>query len=64
MPAVTEQQVRIYRAMPAAEKLKLAERFYWDSRALKASGLRALHPDWPEAKVQQKVRELFLYAAS
>jgi hypothetical protein len=60
---MTAEQVRIYRAMPAAEKLRLATRLYWGSRALKAGGLRAQHPDWSEAMVERKVRELFLYGA-
>jgi hypothetical protein len=61
---MTPEQVRIYAAMPPAEKLRLAARFHAAARELKACALRAQHPGWTEATIQKKVRELFLYAAN
>jgi hypothetical protein len=49
--------------MPAADKVRLAALLHSQARALKASGLRAQHPDWSEAKVQKQVRDLFLYGS-
>lgn len=31
---------------------------------LKAAYLRKLHPDWNEQQIQEKVREIFLYATT
>ena len=60
---MTPEQVRIFKAMSPGRKLDLAAQFYFGARRLKARGLQAQHPDWPEAKVLARVRELFLYAA-
>jgi len=43
-------------------KIRVALDLYESARQLKAAGLRALHPDWTEEKIQQTVREIFLYA--
>ena len=60
---MTAEQTRIYRNMSPAQKLSLAAMFYLASRRLKASGLMAQHPEWSEQEIQNKVREMFLYAA-
>jgi Flp pilus assembly protein CpaB len=60
---VTPEQISIFKAMSPADKLRLAMRFYHDARNLKKRGLQHLHPDWSEHQVEDKVRELFLYAA-
>ena len=57
-------QVEAYRRMTPAKKLQQIEELYWHARALKAAGVRASHPDWPEAKVQDEVRSLFLHGAT
>jgi hypothetical protein len=54
------EQVKILRAIPGAERLRLAERLYWSARKMKAAGLRAQHPDWPEERVGAEVRRIFL----
>ena len=57
-------QARIWAAMTPAQRHALAvqlRRTAWD---LKAAGLRMQHPDWPEARVQDEVRRIFLYAHS
>lgn len=58
------EQVRIFKAMSPGQKLELAAQFHVAARLLKAQSLKQQHPDWSEQRVQQKVRELFLYAAS
>ena len=58
------KQVEIFRRMTAAQKLGLAARFHRDARSLKAAGLRMLHPDWTDERVDKAVREAFLYARS
>ena len=48
--------------MTPEQKLKVAMDLYHCARELKAAGLRSQHPGWTESKVQEKVREIFLYA--
>jgi len=57
-------QLEIFKKMTAEEKLELSMRLYWSARALKAAALRQQHPDWDEARIENRVREIFLYARS
>jgi len=50
--------------MPGEERLRLAEQLYWSARKLKRAGLRAQHPDWPEERLNDEVRRIFLHARS
>ena len=50
--------------MTPEEKLEVSMELYHFARALKAAGLRAQHPDWSEKKIQEKVRDIFLYATT
>lgn len=52
-------QIKVLRAMTGQERWRVAERLYWSARKLKAAGVRAQHPDWPEAKVEAEVRRIF-----
>ena len=61
---MTSEQVKIFRAMSPARKLNLAGQFHYAARKLKDRGLRALHPDWSNAQIEERVREIFLYAAN
>jgi len=61
---MTPEQAQIFKAMPSERKLRLAAQFYFGARHLKAQGLRAQHPDWSEARIMARVKELFLYAAN
>jgi hypothetical protein len=61
---VHPKQIEALRRMTPAEKLRLAARFHHDARGLKAAGLRMLHPDWTDERVDKAVREAFLYARS
>ena len=56
------EQKRIYQSMKPEQKLKIAANLYRHARALKVAGLRDQHPDWSEKEIQEKVREIFLYA--
>jgi hypothetical protein len=56
------EQKRIYKSMTPEQKLDAALRLYHSARELKAAGLRAEYPDLDEEKIQEKVREIFLYA--
>ena len=58
------EQIQALRAMSGQERLRVAERLYWSARQMKAAGLRAQHPDWPEARVEAGVRRLFAHARS
>ncbi|MEX2577653.1 MAG: hypothetical protein WD342_01235 [Verrucomicrobiales bacterium] len=55
---------RKLRVLTPAQKLAAASDLYWSARALKASALRNLHPDWSEDRVQKEVRQCFLLSAS
>jgi hypothetical protein len=56
------EQVKALRALSGEERLRLAERLYWSARKMKAAGVRAQHPDWPEARIGDEVRRIFLHA--
>jgi hypothetical protein len=61
---MTPEQIKIFKEMSAARKLDLAGQFHDAARRLKTQGLRAQHPGWSEARIQQRVREIFLHAAN
>jgi hypothetical protein len=56
------EQITALRAMTGARRLLLAERLYWSARKMKAAGLRSQHPDWPEERLNDEVREIFGHA--
>ena len=58
------EQKRLLQSMTPEQKLKLLSDLFRSAHKLKAAGLRKQHPDWTEEEVQQKVREIFLYARS
>jgi hypothetical protein len=58
------EQLKVLRAMSGQERLRVAERLYWSARKLKAAGLRAQYPDWPETRVEAEVRRIFSNARS
>jgi hypothetical protein len=51
-----------FRMMSPETKLELSLRLYYSARELKQSWLKLQHPDWSEAIVEKRVREIFLYA--
>jgi hypothetical protein len=56
------EQERIFQAMEPEKKLRVAQMLYYSARQLKAAGLKAQNPDWTEEKINNRVREIFLYA--
>jgi hypothetical protein len=58
------EQKRIYQSMTPEQKLRVALNLYHSARELKACGLRAQHPGWSENEINEKVKEIFLYARS
>lgn len=56
------EQIAALRAMTGIQRLRLAERLYWSARKMKAAGLRSQHPDWPESRLNEAVREIFSHA--
>lgn len=59
-----EIRADIFRKMSPEKKLKLSFELYHTARGLKAASLRQSNPDWTEQQVQDKVKEIFLYARS
>jgi hypothetical protein len=58
------EQKRIFQSMTPEKKLEVALQLYYSAKELKAAGLRFQNPDWTEERIQDKVREIFLYARS
>lgn len=56
------ERAQLVPALTPEKKLEVAMRLYWSARELKAAGLRMMHPDWPEEKIQEEVRHAFLTA--
>jgi hypothetical protein len=56
------QQRRIYQSMTADQKLRIALRLFYSARQLKLADLRGQNPDWTEKEIQEKLRQIFLYA--
>ncbi|MGD8381870.1 MAG: hypothetical protein PVJ11_06985 [Syntrophobacterales bacterium] len=56
------EQKRIFQSMVVEEKLNIALRLYYSAKELKKVGLRVQHPDWTEEMIEDKLREIFLYA--
>jgi hypothetical protein len=61
---LTPEYVATLRRMTGAQKLRTAAGLYWSARKLKAARLREQHPDWAEAEVQQRVKEIFMHATT
>ena len=60
----TKIQEEIFYRMTPAQRLRAAEQLYWSARQLKAATIQALHPELDQEQVQQKVKEIFMYARS
>jgi len=48
--------------MAAEGKLNIALRLYYSAKELKEASLRVQYPDWNEEMIQDKLREILLYA--
>ena len=58
------EQIRALRKMPLERRAELALDFIRSMRRLKATALRAQHPDWSEQEVAAELRRLTLHARS
>jgi len=56
------KQKSVFQLMKPDQKIQVALRIYHSARELKAAGLRIKYPDMTEDQIQNKVREVFLYA--
>ncbi len=56
------EQKKIFESMTPEQKLRAAMNLYYSARKLKAAALKQQRPDWNEEQIEQKVREIFLYA--
>jgi len=54
----------IIKKLTPEQKLILSLELYFSARELKAAAIRKDHPEMNEKEVQEKVREIFLYAQS
>jgi hypothetical protein len=57
-------QIQIYKSMSPEQKLRIAMGLHETARKLKFAGLKNQHPDWDKEQLQEKVREIFLYATT
>ena len=55
-------QKKSYQKMTPEKKLKAAMDLYHAAREFKAAGLKRQHPEWSTEKINQQVKEIFLYA--
>lgn len=63
MPRSPEDvQAQAILALTPERKLELAAQLRELAWELKALGIRSQHPGMPDAEVQERVREIFLYA--
>ena len=46
------------------KKLLLSLRLYHSAKELKKASLKKLHPELPDKEIQERVKEIFLYAKS
>lgn len=61
---MTSEEKSILQRMTPGERLQAFTLLYRSARNIKASALRAFHPDWTEQQVQAALREAFLYGRS
>ena len=59
---ITDTERDIFQRMAPADKLYLASQLHMQARAWKKAALRSHHKDWTVEQVDQRVREVFLYA--
>ncbi|HEY3803771.1 MAG TPA: hypothetical protein VGL61_14250 [Kofleriaceae bacterium] len=64
MDGPSPEQIACYRTMTPAGRLREATRLYWSARRLREAYERQLHPDWSDAQVERRVREVFLRAGT
>ncbi|HEY1663946.1 MAG TPA: hypothetical protein VGI03_16125 [Verrucomicrobiae bacterium] len=53
------EQIEVFRRMTPEQRWRAAHRLYWTCRRHKTAFLRSQHPDWPEQRVENEVRQIF-----
>jgi hypothetical protein len=61
---LTPEYVAALRRLSGRQKVKAGFDLYWAARALKTAALRKRHPDWTDAQIEDRVKEIFLHAGS
>lgn len=61
---VSPEYAATLQRMTGQQKWRAAFQLYWAARDLKAMALRAQNPEWTEAQVQQRVKEIFMHAST
>lgn len=57
-------QLEGFRRMTPAEKLRLVAQLYDAGIRLRIAGLRAVHPDWTDERLEREARRALLYAGT
>ena len=57
-------QSRIISQLTPEKKLELSLNLYFNARELKTAAIKKFYPNLSEKEVNQKVKEIFLYAKS
>ena len=57
-------QIEIYKKMSPADKWQEMLKLRRTAWMVKKGGLKLQHPDWPDERVESRVREIFLYATT
>ena len=60
--STSPEQFAVFRRMTPEQRWQAAHRLYWTMRRHKAAFIQSQHPDWPEARVEAEVRDVFAHA--
>ena len=58
----TNPQEQILKKLTSIQKLEAMNLLWHSARIMKRAGIKMLHPDWEDEKVERRLREIFLYA--
>jgi hypothetical protein len=56
------EQIAALRRLTPEQRWRAAHQLYWTMRRHKTAFIRSQHPDWPESRVAEHVREIFSHA--
>ncbi len=57
-------QLEAFRRMTPAQKLRMLADLYDTGIRLRVAGLRMMHPDWPDERLEREARRSLLYAGT
>ena len=61
---VSREYQQTLRRLSGRRKLQTSFSLYWEARRLKAARLREQHPEWTDAQIEQRVKEIFMHAVT